>query len=101
MRRAFLVTKVRIEQLASMAINLAHPFADASFRPTWLWLRPRYAEDNISHGKKGERGLDAVRYPSRLEIFFRHPGPALRRLAPLTAAMDRLEGANQKICPAR
>ena len=45
--------------------------------------------------------LDAVRHSARLEILLRHLGSALRRLAPLTAAMDRLEDADQKICPAR
>jgi hypothetical protein len=52
-------------------------------------------------GWKGGVGLDAVRHPARLEILLRHLGSALRRLAPLTAAMDRLEDADQKICPAR
>jgi hypothetical protein len=48
----------------------------------------------IPTGGKTSVGLNAVGHASRLEMLLRHPGPALRRLAPLTAAMDRLEGAN-------
>jgi hypothetical protein len=58
-------------------------------------------DDHKSRGGKAGVGLDAVRNSSRLEILLGHPGPALRRLAPLTAAMDRLEDADQKICSAR